>query len=211
MNDFDAADHQAPISSDALTRCVQEVAAHVGADGWGQPPKMFALVPTAQIAIAEPHLLDQLEDGSELTPIEQHPLPEDLHGGSAALEEYLGTTSWAAGVAGCLVVQEILVLPPSAAADLDSAVGGADLGAALGRDNSADDVIRAAAGAHPDRRAARLIAAVLRDGRSECAIALAPEDDDDPFAEPELRTGDNLAPGLVHALQATLEADPEDW
>ena len=34
---------------------------------------------------------------------------------------------------------------------------------------------------------------------------------DDPFAEPELRTGDNLAPGLVHALQATLEADPEDW
>lgn len=206
MNDFDATDHQAPISTDALIRSVQEVAAHVGADGWGQPPKMFALVPTSQIAVAEPHLLDQLESGSELTPIEQHPLPDDLHGGSAALEEYLGTTSWAPGVAGCMVVQEILVLPPSAASDLDTAVD-----AALGRDNAADDVIRAAAGAHPERRAARLIVAVLRDGRSESALALAPEDDDDPFAEPELRTGDNLAPGLVHALQATLEADPEDW
>lgn len=200
MSDFDGTDHSAQISGDALQRCVQEVADHVAPDGWGQPPRMFALVPTAAIAAAEPHLLDQLEAGSELTPIEQHPLPGDLHGGSAAIEEYLGTTSWSSGVAGCLLVQEILVLPPTAEDELDTAVS-----TALSGDNAADDVIRAAAGTHPDRRAARLFAAVLRDGRSECALALAPEDDDDPFADPELRTGDNLAPDLVHALHATFE------
>ncbi|MGW0044114.1 PPA1309 family protein [Rhodococcus sp. NPDC003348] len=206
MSDFDGTSHPDPISDDALPRCVQEVAGHVEPDGWGQPPRMFALVPTAAIAVAEPHLIDQLEAGSELTPIEQHPLPDDLHGGAAALEEYLGTTSWSHGVAGCLLVQEILVLPPTAEVELDSAVS-----VALSGDNAADDVIRAAAGSHPDRRAARLFAAVLRDGRSECAIALAPDEDDDPFAEPELRTGDNLAPGLVHALHATFEATDDDW
>ncbi|MFD4293086.1 PPA1309 family protein [Rhodococcus sp. NPDC058505] len=206
MNDFDGTPHPARISADALPRCVQEVAGHVDPDGWGQPPRMFALVPTAAIAVAEPHLIDQLEAGSELTPIEQHPLPDDLHGTGTAIEEYLGTTSWSEGVAGCLLVQEILVLPPAASEELNSAVS-----AALAGDNPADDVIRASAGAHPERRAARLFAAVLRDGRSECALALAPDEDDDPFAEPELRTGENLAPGLVHALHATFEATDDDW
>lgn len=204
MSDFDGTS-PTPISADALPRCVQEVAQHVDPDGWGQPPRMFALVPTAAIAAAEPHLLDQLEAGSELTPIEQHPLPQDLHGTGAALEEYLGTTSWSSGVAGCLLVQEILVLPPTATVELDSVVE-----TALAGDNPADDVIRAAAGTHPERRAARLIAAVLRDGRAECAVALAP-DEDDPFAEPELRTGPNLAPGLVHAMHATFEATDDGW
>lgn len=197
--------YPSPVSDDALVRCVQEVAEHVAGDGWGRPPRMYSLVHTASIAAAEPHLLDQLEAGSELTPVEQHPLPDDLHGNPAALEEYLGTTSWSPDVAGCLLVQEILVLPPSAVADLDSVVG-----AALSDDNAADDVLRAAAGAHPDRRAARLLTAVLRDGRSESALALAAEDDDS-FADPELRTGANLAPGLVHALQATFDGTDDDW
>lgn len=206
MNDFhDDPRYPSPVSDDALVRCVQEVADHVVTDGWGQPPRMFSLVATAAIAAAEPHLLDQLEEGSELTPVEQHPLPGDLHGNPGALEEYLGTSSWSADVAGCLLVQEILVLPPTATTELDTAVE-----AALSGDHAADDVLRAAAGAHPERRAARLLTAVLRDGRSECALALAPEEDDDPFADPELRTGSNLAPGLVHALLATFDASDDD-
>ena len=46
--------------------------------GWDLQPQLFALVPTADLAAAEPALLDQLDDGHELTPIAQDPLPPDV-------------------------------------------------------------------------------------------------------------------------------------
>ncbi|WP_305095313.1 PPA1309 family protein [Prescottella sp. R16] len=198
------------LSDESLRRCVHEVIDYVDGNGWGRPPVMFALVPTALIAAAEPSLLDQLDDGAELTPIEQEALPDDVEGGSPALDEFLATTSWPDEIVGCVLVQEIVVLPPAAESDLDDAVTADTVEApTLSDRHAADEAARTAAGAHPDRREARLIAAVLRDGPSITLLQLRPTDDDDPFAGLELRTYDNLAPGVVSALYATLEADPD--
>lgn len=191
--------------TDALARCVREVVEFVDARGWDQPPQMFALVPTAALAAAEPTLLDQLEDGAELTPIEQESLPDDIGGGTPALDEFLATTTWPASVAGCALTQEIVVLPPDAEADLDEA-----LVPLLADRDAADEAARNAARSHPERRNGRLIAAVLRDGPSLCLLQLQPEEDDDPYADLELLTYEDLAPNLVAALYATLEAAEDD-
>ncbi len=192
------------LSDESLRRCVHEVIDFVDAGGWGQPPTMFAIVPTALVAAAEPSLLDQLDDGAELTPIEQGALPDDVEGGSPALDEFLATMSWPSEVVGCALVQEIVVLPPEAESDLDDA-----LAPTLSDRHAAEEAARTAAEEHPDRREARLIAAVLRDGPSIALLQLRPTDNDDPFAGIELRTYDNLAPGVVAALYATLEADED--
>src|SRR5690606_18456769 len=84
---------------------------------------MFALVPTEDLVAAEPSLLDELDRGNELTPIAQEPLPEDITGGSMALDEFLATTTWPEAVRGCVLVQEIVVLPPDAESTLDDALG----------------------------------------------------------------------------------------
>ncbi|MGB6180916.1 MAG: PPA1309 family protein [Rhodococcus sp. (in: high G+C Gram-positive bacteria)] len=200
-----------PDSSDAhseraLARCVREVVDYVDAGGWDQGPQLFALVPTADLAAAEPSLLDQLEDDSALTPVAQERLPADVAGGSHALDEFLGTTSWPASVAGCALVEEIVVLPPEAESDLDNA-----LAPLLADRDAADHAARIAAEDHPDRRDGRLIVAVLRDGPSIALLQLRPDEDDDDFADaPELLTYDNLAPNVVAALHATLDAEPDD-
>ena len=54
--------------------------------------------------------------------------------------------------------------------------------------------------AHPDRRDVRLLVAVTRDGRSRCLLRQRAHDSDDKVA-----MGDDIAPGLVHALRATLQ------
>jgi hypothetical protein len=165
----------------ALSRCVREIIEFVDADGWGQPPTMFGLAPTALLAVAEPSLQGQLDDGAELTPIEQEPMPEDIEGGlaagSSALSEFLATTSWPPSVVGAVLVQEVVVAPSS----------------------NADE-----------RRRARLVVGVLRDGPSLSLLQLQPGDDDDPYAGLELRTGENLAGALVRALYDTFDtADDE--
>ncbi|MFD3506487.1 PPA1309 family protein [Nocardia sp. NPDC058666] len=182
-----------------LARCVREVVEFADAEGWGNPPQMFALVPTADLAAAEPDLQDQLDDGSELTPVAQEAFPDDITGGSMALDEFLATTTWPPAVEGCVLVQEIVVLPPDAESDLDEA-----LVPLLADDEAADAAGRAAAHAHPGRRDARLIAGVLRQGAVLCLLQIRPEDDDG-FGDLDLRTYPNLAPGLVEALQHTLE------
>ena len=74
-DDFDP-ESGGPGIAEALARCAREVADFVDAGGWGQSPQMFALVPTAALAAAEPGLLDDLADGAALTPIQQHSLPD---------------------------------------------------------------------------------------------------------------------------------------
>lgn len=102
-----------PVPSDrALARAVHEIVDFVDAEGWDRPPVMFALVPTVLLAAAEPSLADQLDDGHEYTPIAQESFPDDVEGGSPALEEFLATTSWPESVAGCALVQEVVVVPP---------------------------------------------------------------------------------------------------
>ncbi|MFE7747184.1 PPA1309 family protein [Nocardia sp. NPDC057455] len=183
-----------------LARSVREVAEFVDGEGWGRPPQMFALVPTAELVAAQPELEDQLDEGDELTPVAQEAFPDDITGGSIALDEFLATTSWPPAVRGCVLVQEIVVLPPDAESTLDDA-----LAPLLADHDAADAAARAAAEAHPERREARLFAAVLRGGASLCLLQLRPEDDADDFGDLDLRTYPNLAPNLVEALHHTLD------
>ncbi|MGO4614724.1 PPA1309 family protein [Nocardia sp. 2YAB30] len=183
-----------------LARSVREVADFVDAEGWGRPPQMFALVPTADLVAAQPELIDQLDAGDELTPVAQEAFPDDVTGGSMALDEFLATTSWPPAVRGCVLVQEIVVLPPAAESTLDDAFA-----PLLADHEAADAAARAAAEAHPERREARLFAAALRDGASLCLLQLRPEDDADDFGDLDLRTYPNLAPNLIEALHHTLE------
>ena len=127
-------------------------------------------------------------------------LPDDVEGGSPALDEFLATTSWPDEIVGCVLVQEIVVLPPDAESTLDDA-----LAPLLADHEAADAAARAAAQAHPQRRDARLLAAVLREGASLCLLQIRPESEDDEFGDLELRTYPNLAPNLVQALHHTFE------
>ncbi|WP_299571303.1 PPA1309 family protein [uncultured Williamsia sp.] len=193
-----------PLSPDALGIAVREVAEFVDAGGWGQPPVLFALVPTAVVAQAQPDLADTLDE-SELTLIEQESLPVAPDSGMSEIEHVLGTTSWPAAVAGCALVQEIIVLPPDAESDLDEAFG-----PLLADPDAADEAARQTAREHPEATDARLIAAAMRDGRTLCLLQLKPPlgEEDAPI---ELLSHPELAPNLVAAVAATLENDPEDW
>ncbi|MQY28346.1 PPA1309 family protein [Nocardia aurantia] len=188
----------------ALYRCIREVAEYADAEGWDRPPQMFALVPTLDLVAAEPSLQDELDDGSELTPVAQEPFPDDVTG-EFALDEFLSTTSWPDSVIGCVLVQQILVLPPDAEEALDDAM----LPVLTDRD-AAGRAARDTAATHPDRRDARLFAGVLRDGTSLALLQVRPAaDEEDPFGDIDLRTYPDLANDIVAALRNTLEQDPE--
>lgn len=90
---------------------------------------------------------------------------------------------------------------PAAEADLDGA-----LEPHLADVDAADRAGRAAAESHPERRTARMVAAVLRDGHRITLLTLQPEDDD-PFADADLLRADQLAPGLIQGLLATFDED----
>jgi hypothetical protein len=188
----------------ALYRCIRDVAEYADAEGWDRPPQMFALVPTVDLVAAEPSLQDELDDGAELTPIAQEPFPDDVTG-EFALDEFLSTTTWPDAVTGCVLVQQIVVLPPDAEQALDDAMY-----PVLADRDAAGRAARDAAATHPDRRDARLLAGVLRDGTSLALLQVRPADDEeDPFGDLELRTYPGLANDIVAALRNTLEHDPE--
>ena len=161
-----------------------EIEAHLATDGWDRGPALFALVPTRLIA-AEPNgpdLLGVAENDEiapdSLTPVAQDGLPD------GPLDELLAGIEWPAAVTGCAIAQEILILPPDAENDL-----------------STPDALGEAA-RHPERREARLVVAVLRDGSSATVLRLrarAGSDERDDIA-----FGSDLAPNLTEALQATL-------
>jgi len=160
-----------------LRQAALEVEAHVAAGGWDQPPRLFALVPTADVIAREPALASQLsgETGS-ITPVEQE-LPSDRE-----LEDLLTEIVWPDTVSGCAAVIERIMLPPEA------------------EDSLPDDTdeLLAAAAAHPDRREVRLVAAVVREGASHSAVrARVPHD-------AELLEGPDLVPGLIEHLRRTL-------
>jgi hypothetical protein len=142
---------------------------------------LFALVRAGQLASDEPDAAAQLglTDSEAITPIEQEALPD------APLDETLARIAWPDAVEGCALSQEIVLLPPSAEAEIDTGMPAE------------------AAAAHPDRREARLVAAVLRDGSS--AVVLRLRAVDATAGEDDLLTGDDLAPNLVRALLDTFE------
>lgn len=177
----DSAEHSAtpPLSDQSsLATAIREIEQFVGAAGWDQPSQVFALVPTEHLLVAEPGLADQLDDPSGLTPIAQESLPaEDLG-------EALARISWPEQVVGCALVQEIVVLPPEAEAELPADA----------------EQARQLAAEHPDRQEARLVAGVLRGEAEACLMRLRRPDDDTAGDLVEDRT---LAPNLLRALRET--------
>lgn len=166
-----------------LQAAAAEIETHVGTAGWDRPPALFALVRAAQFTADEPEVAARLglaeAVGDAFTPIEQDELPQ------GALDEALAQIAWPGTVAGCALSQEIVLLPPQAEAELT------DDATAIG-----------SAAAHPERREARLVVAVLRDGSSAAVLRLRAADGS---AEgDDLLTGPELAPNLVAALLATL-------
>ncbi len=166
----------------ALEAVVGEVEAHVAEAGWDQPPQLFALVPTEQLLRAEPQLAATMGivagAPGALTPVAQDPLAE------GPLDEALARIEFGEAVLGVVLAHEVLVLPPSAEAEL------ADL----------DEVDAQAAAAHPGAREVRMVVAVVRDGTRAAVLRLRGSDD----APDERVTGPDLAPALAEALLATL-------
>ena len=166
-----------PSPNGDLLTAAREVEDFVASAGWDQAPQLFALVPTAELLDAQPHLAAQVNPDAALVPIAQDALPDtDLAAALAGIE-------WPDTVHGCAIAQEILVLPPEAEAALPDD----------------DEAMRSAAAAHPQRREARLVAAVLRNGATACVLRLRDADPDELLVSPD------LAPNLTRALLATLE------
>ena len=167
-----------------LEATAAEIEGFVGQSGWDQRPSLFALVNTAQFVRDEPSTAARLGLTSEspdgLTPIEQDDLPDE------PLDDVLAQLGWPQSVAGCAISQEIVILPPSAEAELGD-----------------DDAAPSLAAVHPERREARLVVAVLRDGSSASLLRLRGTSDN----VDDLLTGPDLAPNLVEALLATLRSD----
>jgi hypothetical protein len=168
-----------------LATAVAEADQYAGEAGWDSPARLFALVTTDELRRAQPELAGHLADSGRYTPIAQDALPGD------DLEQALAGIAWPEAVAGCVLVQEILVVPPEVGAEL------------------ADDPQAAEQAArHPARTEARLAAGVLRGAPGgACLLRLRPDRADpaaaDPAEQPEPLRGADLAPGLVAALHAT--------
>jgi hypothetical protein len=173
-----------------LPPAAREVEDFLSDAGWDQPPQLFALVPTAALVAAEPDLADRLPNAQGLTPIAQDPLE------SADLADTLSGICWPDTVAGCALAQEIVVLPPEAERELGAAGTGTET-----PEDELDRVAVRVAQRHPDRREARLVVAVLREGTSCCVLRLR-GDNDHPD---ELVEHPDLAPNMVHALLRTLD------
>ncbi|MFL6145198.1 MAG: PPA1309 family protein [Labedaea sp.] len=167
---------------DDLRAVAREVEDFVSTGGWDQAPQLFALVPTVELVAKQPELAGQLDQSAPLTPVAQEAMP------AADLAETLAGIVWPDAVHGCVLAQEILVLPPEAEAALPA------------DDGDGPEELRRAAAAHPQRREARLVAAVLRDGSSTCVLRLrgAEADTDEVMESPD------LAPNLTRALLSTL-------
>jgi hypothetical protein len=167
---------------DALTLDLER---HAAADGWDQPPHLFALVETADLLRREPQLAAQLglAEGrpGDLTPVDQGDLSEA--GGHRSLDELLAGIAWPPEVLGAALAVERLMVPPAVEQDMPQ---------------GEDEALRWLA-EHPERQEVRLVVAVLRDGSRSAALRMRAHDD-----ETSVLTGRNLVPGLADALADTL-------
>lgn len=164
-----------------LATLAREIEDFVGAAGWDQGPQLFALVPTTELLAEQPDLAGQVDADAALTPIAQDALPSD------DLGDALAQIQWPDAVHGCALAQEIVILPPDAQSEVESA----------GEDSAGLERIAAA---HPQRREARLVAAVHRNHAAACVLRLRGLDSDPE----EIVEHPELAPNLVDALLATL-------
>ncbi|MEU4997208.1 PPA1309 family protein [Streptomyces sp. NPDC021622] len=173
-----------PMAASPLTRAVLEIDEYASGLGWDRPARLFALVDTARLRTQEPGLasqlgLDESQEDTGLTPIEQEELPE-----GKPLDEFLGTIAWPDAVAGCALTVERMMLPPSAETSVPEGLSEGKLAKWVAE--------------HPDRQEVRMTVAVLRDGARESALRLREKD-----SATEVLTGSDLVPGLADALAAT--------
>lgn len=169
-----------PDLSTILTKAAADTERHVARLGWDQAPRLFALVRTDALMSAEPGLRGQLTSAEpdSLTSIEQEGMAP-----TSSVETMLGTLGWPDAVDGAAIAIERIVVPPEAERDLPS------------HPTEATEALAS----HPARKDVRLLAAVLRTGESVCLLRQRDFDSDDAVA-----VGQEIAPGLVEALRATL-------
>ncbi|WP_026314181.1 PPA1309 family protein [Actinomadura flavalba] len=170
-----------------LEEVVLDLERHSAQEGWDAPPKLYALVRSAELRAAEPNLADDLglgEAPDALAALEQPELPDQ-----GSVEESLAGIAWPDAVTGCAIILERVVLPPEAEGDIP------------------EDEAEAAAwvAQHPQRDDVRMVVGVLRDGTRHSALRLRRHDADD-----EVLSGPDLVPALADALEATLEPDEPD-
>ena len=162
-----------------LTAVVREVESHVGAAGWDQPVRLFAIVSTAELIESDPELSAQLNLTGELplTSIEQELSP------TQDLEDLLGTIAWPENVLGAVLSIERIVLPAHAEVNLPP-------------EEDADWLTEISA--NPERRDVRIISAVMRDGKNLNALRYRDHDEVDAVA-----IAPDLVPNLNESLLAT--------
>lgn len=165
--------------SEALLAALVEVERHVGRIGWDQPARLFALVRTADLIAAEPHLAEQLQAASAdgFSSVEQ----DEFHGGED-LAETLAGISWPSAVTGCALSLERAFLPADAEADLPEDT----------------ELAATVVAEHPRRLDLRLVVGVTRDGQRH-GVARVRGD------EGELLGGADLVPVLAEVLAHTFE------
>lgn len=220
----DSNDPATGMDTQRLVSALLEVEQHVHQEGWDGPPRLFALGRLGHLVQTEPELAQALglevdaqdSDDFALIPIEQ-----EWGSLTGPLDESLAQIMWPPQVAGAAITMERVVLPPAAeeevAAESDPQ---AQLELAMN---------------HPERQDMRVAVAVLRDGPHMCAVRVRGETDQaesdpaqaepesvstpspEPLAsaaanavgDPEVLTGPDLVPGLVDALRATFQDEPE--
>lgn len=183
-------------SPQALQRVMREAVDFIHAEGWDAPPTLFGLVPT--------HLLaGQLADGGAdeaehpLTLIVQDNVPLTADDGPEELADYLGKIAWPPEVTGVVLAQEIMFRDAGRNAD---ATGSSS-------ETEGSDTTPAAA------RPARLFSGVLRSGAELTLIQVRPTEEQlaagGLFAEDniDLRGGPGVAPEVIEALRAGLDAE----
>jgi hypothetical protein len=166
---------QSSTAKDSLLLAMLEAESHVDCKGWGQPPHLYALTETTSPKAADHELADEIRDArpNALVPVEQGPLP---HGD---LIDGLVKIHWPEDVVGCVLVTELVDLPPRSAGDplIDPVAAGQW------------------ASTHPDARPARLVVGVRRSGEHKCGLRIKGEGD------VQVRT--ELVDDLVTALLGT--------
>jgi hypothetical protein len=173
---------QARETNTRLTRVAVDIERHIAADGWDQPPRLYALVETAELLRREPQLAGELgvvaAPPGDLTPVDQGELPAH-----DSIDELLAGITWAPEVLGTALAVERLMLPPTEEDRLPEDEG---------------EALRWVA-EHPSRQEVRLVVAVLRDGSRASALRMRSHDD-----EHAVLSGPDLVPTLADALGATL-------
>ena len=164
-----------PQEMDALESALLQAEAYVAGHGWGQPPRLFSLARKSSLVAADSELAAQLEDAEPdaLIPVEQADLP------AGEPSDVLATIRWPEEVVGCVLVTEIVTLPPEAEKDLPKDPAETEEWAKR----------------RSDMKAARLAVGVTRTGGHICGLRLKGDDD--------IEVGDDLADDLVTALLDT--------